>query len=175
MGATVNDSKQFACPHCGYDVRVAVQRSRKVCPECGERFRVIDGRIEPPTGNWGIVDELKQLVGALAFRTLIMVLPFAVAVFLGAHLPGRRPTWILAFIGIAVGVGYAWGFVERAGFTSMLLYVAAIAGLLVDAIAGALIVSWIVPPTVVGRVGGAALVIWFTSIFAAGWRIYHES
>ena len=160
------------CPKCGYDLVATVEAGRTICPECGYEFDIGELRHAVLPGEWTVWRGL----GRASLSLLVRAAP-GLAVWIGilwgvfelaALLSGGRHWFvvlvtylgallILVMTSLGIGRVLAKGMDERAGVVS--LAVAALVTVFAWAVilAGALIVSLVLPAAGRGFWGVAAI------------------
>ena len=112
------------CPDCGYDVADQVERGRLRCPECGAQFDRDEVDWERRPGDWSPLQGFLRVGVLLGLRSLAFVPVWAGFLLLAGPWIAFRlfmSFFVLAILGLVVGLVYGWGVDERAGFVSGVL------------------------------------------------------
>lgn len=160
------------CPNCGYDLVATVEAGRTICPECGHEFEIGELRHAVLPGDWTIGRGL----GRASLRLLVRAAPcllvwtgilWAVIALAGWISAGRH--WyvvLIAYLGAllilmiasgSIGRVLAKGMDEQAGTVSVLVAALVTAFAWAVIMAGALIVSLVLPAAGRGIWGVAAI------------------
>ena len=132
------------CPDCGYDVADQVERGRLRCPECGAQFDRDEVRWQRRPDDWSPLHGFLRVGVLLGLRSLAFVPVWAGLLWLaGPWIAFRWFTslFVLAILGLVVGLVYGRGVDERAGFVSGVLTAFASLCCLVALAVGATIAS----------------------------------